>query len=799
MFGIRLWNRELVNAGLALAVLGAASMACVSGSDEAPGTSSSSSANLATVTVTLSGASGYTNASVFTDKVFDYSGLDGQGDGAGIGTYRTNADASGQAVLSVKKNITYTVGAYLSGWNSVSQKQVRITGDTAISLRFDTPLAANDTTYVGSSSCRSCHLTQWNLWKNSFHARAHQAPGDSSLGIPAAVDALIKATGGVNLATADSANAWYTYGSNAPVITYDSSRGVYVVTIGSRSYDVSYIHGGNGWKFRFLTKIGSDNYILPVQYNYFAGHWSTYNPTDWYTGTTPKITGDSTLSEMIRTVREKSYELKCSGCHSTGLAISILTNATTGDTEYITTETEHFIGCEQCHGPGSRHVWNGGGAGTITNPADLPLARRIEVCGACHSRGYAVARVGVAGGAGATTGKTEAGYNGTRYYRPGDRLFAFVSDGDDAYPSGTKTSDTAGQYWNRNMVDRRYSSKHHQQYSDFYQDTHLYHGLTCSSCHDPHGNPATGTGRRHTLLPVNDNTLCLSCHGTGGTARYRFSTGSGADSVLAHINSGSHTTYNPGGTGAGRCISCHMVQTASSANQTREIRTHNFRAIPPTATRDMYMRAAATSDTFPNWTRVTPVHSGTGIPNSCQDQCHNGVGPGTDWYLTANATARPTDLGVAGITKTQLTTNDSNATLVAVNRWFTLFPQTSYPETRVVQHTTADSAYVRISGSIRRQSQAIDTHVLYIQAYYGDTTLAFGALRPIPGARTWAAGDAGNWTLRLPVPGPGFDTTYTLIPFGDTFAAATDSRQVFVPTGTAYTTSTTTPFQTVNW
>ncbi|PTY08630.1 hypothetical protein DB347_03370 [Opitutaceae bacterium EW11] len=37
------------------------------------------------------------------------------------------------------------------------------------------------------------------------------------------------------------------------------------------------------------------------------------------------------------------------------------------------------IGCESCHGPGSKHVESGGGAGTIVNPKTSP-----ETCFQCH-------------------------------------------------------------------------------------------------------------------------------------------------------------------------------------------------------------------------------------------------------------------------------------------------------------------------------------------------------------------------------------------------------------------------------
>jgi len=42
-------------------------------------------------------------------------------------------------------------------------------------------------------------------------------------------------------------------------------------------------------------------------------------------------------------------------------------------------ENAKGLGCESCHGPGSKHVQAGGGAGTIVNPGKSP-----EACFQCH-------------------------------------------------------------------------------------------------------------------------------------------------------------------------------------------------------------------------------------------------------------------------------------------------------------------------------------------------------------------------------------------------------------------------------
>jgi predicted CXXCH cytochrome family protein len=67
---------------------------------------------------------------------------------------------------------------------------------------------------------------------------------------------------------------------------------------------------------------------------------------------------------------------ECKECHSN------VVNGFEGATHArlkATTDHDKSIGCESCHGPGSKHVEAGGGAGTIVNPSSSP-----ETCFQCH-------------------------------------------------------------------------------------------------------------------------------------------------------------------------------------------------------------------------------------------------------------------------------------------------------------------------------------------------------------------------------------------------------------------------------
>ncbi len=158
---------------------------------------------------------------------------------------------------------------------------------------------------------------------------------------------------------------------------------------------------------------------------------------------------------------------QCLGCHSTGYSVSRKTFAEPG------------IGCEACHGPGSRHIDSPGSEGTIINPAKLSPERSRMVCGQCHSLGkdhsgnYPFP----------VMGKGDA----ARPYVPGEDLsLAFV----DAQPKRVRPG------W---------------EYSLLVQSSRFFADQRCTDCHDPHGARAAQSSM---LLDVTSET-CLRCHGKG--------------------------------------------------------------------------------------------------------------------------------------------------------------------------------------------------------------------------------------------------------------------------------------------
>lgn len=192
--------------------------------------------------------------------------------------------------------------------------------------------------YVGSETCKTCHLEHYDSWKMTLHSRM-----------------LIDVRENPHAILADM---------NPELIRADLEKikdklkvpleEIYIPTPEEIVYTI-----GTQWKQRYIVDKGGMLVIAPVQYNVATRRWVNYYEDAW---------------------DKRDWLVRCGGCHATGVDLK------------EKTFSETSIGCEACHGPGSQHTSLPRTAlfekrETITNPAKLTAGIAVQICGSCHTRG----------------------------------------------------------------------------------------------------------------------------------------------------------------------------------------------------------------------------------------------------------------------------------------------------------------------------------------------------------------------------------------------------------------------------
>ena len=310
--------------------------------------------------------------------------------------------------------------------------------------------------------------------------------------------------------------------------------------------DIALVYGSR-WKQRYFKKIGDDYYVLGEQWDVTHRLWRRYfvpNDADWWAPLYPPDNMQRPTGSL------------CDGCHSVNYDIR------------TKTVTEWNVGCEKCHGPGSAHV-AAPVRGTVINPARLGYVQANDVCIQCHSQGRPPANP-IEGHffdwpVGFQVGLNLADFWGLEDRTPGKTSFTHFADGT--------------------------AHKNRMQGNDFVQSLMYTRGVTCFSCHDPHGS------KNRASLREPPETICLTCHGPN-TAN-----GPRAATIEAHTH---HAATSPGSA----CVNCHMPaieQTIADVN----VHAHTFRFITPAETRSL------------------------GVPNPCT-LCHRDKTP--DWAMAVMRT-----------------------------------------------------------------------------------------------------------------------------------------------------------------
>ncbi len=251
--------------------------------------------------------------------------------------------------------------------------------------------------------------------------------------------------------------------------------------------------------------------------------------------------------------RGMTWNSMCAHCHMTGFdkKYDFATDS------YASQWTEHGVGCTQCHGnlPANHADPNRPPAPRTAFAAPAERRRSQETCAPCHARNELL------------TGTVVPGAPYHDHYR-----LTLPTEASVFYPDG-QMRDEVFNY--TSFLISRMGGKA---------------GVTCLDCHDPH------SGR--TLLPAENNAICLQCHGAPGRQNAI------VIDPLAHSHHAADSKGN-------QCVACHMPMTTYMQRDPRH--DHGFLKPDPLLTKEL------------------------GIPNACngchKDQTVNWAIAHTDsWY-----------------------------------------------------------------------------------------------------------------------------------------------------------------------
>jgi predicted CXXCH cytochrome family protein len=367
--------------------------------------------------------------------------------------------------------------------------------------------------FAGSQSCEKCHADIYNRWKRTPMANVVRDPKEHP-------DAIIPDL------------------SKDPLAKFTKD-------------DVALVYGSI-WKQRYFTKIGSDYFPEPAQWDIVNHVWRPYfvpKNADWWEPFYPPDNMKRPTGEL------------CDGCHSVGYDLQ---------TKQV---AEWNVGCERCHGPGSEHVAKPSRE-NIRNPSRMNYVAENDTCIQCHSQGRPL----------------ESPIGGRYYdwpvgYQAGLRLQDYWKLEDHPLGATTFTHFADGT-----------AHKNRMQGNDFVQSAMYRHGVTCATCHDVHGTD------NYAQLRKPANQLCLDCHGPMSP--------NGPRTVTLEA----HTHHNPDSAGS-QCVACHMPKIETTVANVM-VSAHTFRFIPPEMTDKYKIPNACTSchaDKSTSWAEESmkkwPEHS----------------------------------------------------------------------------------------------------------------------------------------------------------------------------------------------
>lgn len=396
--------------------------------------------------------------------------------------------------------------------------------------------------FVGSQACAACHQTDFQAWQGSHHDLAMQHATSSSVLAPFHGETFTEA--GITSRFRQRDGKFYveTQGRDGREQEFEVTHTLGVFPL--QQFLVPMPDKGMqaltmAWDARPLDKGGQRWFDLHAGQEVKPG-----DPLHW-------------------TGRQNNWNFMCAECHTTNFKKNF--DAVTRT--YGSTWSEDKVGCEGCHGPGSRHVawatlsqaarlsdatmglaqllrdrkdahWtiSAQSGNAVRSPPALPDRAEVELCARCHSHRSQIS---------------------------------------DAYVHGKPLLDThvpslldKSLFWPDGQMKAEVYN-----YASFQQSLMYQKGVTCSDCHNPHSLKLRAPG----------NAVCFQCH------------------APTKYDAPSHTFHKLSSAGSS-CVACHMPTTTYMSIDPRH--DHGIRVPRP------------------------DLSVGTGVPNAC-NRCH--VDKSAEW------------------------------------------------------------------------------------------------------------------------------------------------------------------------
>ena len=358
---------------------------------------------------------------------------------------------------------------------------------TSGSEGFQSKVAA---TFVGTQKCVDCHKKEYDKWQDSHHDHAMELADKHTV-----------------LGDFDNA-VFKSHGITSRF--YQKEGRFFVHTQGSNGktgdFEITHTFGWYPLQQYLVSFPGGRLQCLPLSWDVREKKWyhlypkEPLDPKDW----------------LYWTNAGQNWNGMCAECHSTNLKKNYDLETDT----YQTTWSDIDVGCEACHGPGSRHVeWaqmpdmarpKVENYELVVRTSGINSRKLVELCAPCHSRRAAL----------------------------GDYTHAEPDFLDSMLPSllAENLYFADGQILEEVYV-----------YGSFTQSKMYHRDVRCNDCHDVHSIKLVKKG----------NDLCLQCHRANeyDTKAHHFHKKKGEKGE--QIRSLKGEVLFDVGTGA-ECVQCHM-------------------------------------------------------------------------------------------------------------------------------------------------------------------------------------------------------------------------------------------------